>query len=391
MGPSAGRQVASETYVVHECSPGLRPNLLPRVPDQLPPEGVTVLWVDVPPDADPAEVVRDLAGVAPALGVEDVEALIERDELPRTTDRADGLRNASFVGFTYGGPQPDLGGSAELTVQMVETLVGDRLVLSCWQPCRRFRGTETAEDGPPVLREEVTRAVLRTWLVDDCESASDLASCVAQGLLVQSRAMVVELEHALQSWELSYHTQPEEAETETLKRLLAMVNEVRRRLAAFENARPLSTVGGHRFENSISVALEHRVELLTTAGLKRCAILLEGIRASMELVSMDTIAQQAVTAERRAKEAEGFQGRLEKVTALLLVPTLIAGIFGANTALPGGGTWAGFDTMLVLMVLTSLSVYFFLVSRRDDRHAGFPRRWSPRRAAVVGATPRSEL
>lgn len=359
--PSAGR------YAAYACAPGSRPTPLGEVPDQLPPDGVTTVWVDVPADRDPALVLRDLAPLAPGLSLEDVVALIERDELPRTNDRAEGLRNASFAGFTYDTATQDPSAVGDLTVQMVETLVGDRLVLSCWQPSCRFHGTESAEDGAPVLRDDVVRDVLRTWVVDDCESASDLASALVQGLLMRSRAMVVELEHALQSWELAYHTRPEETETETLKRLLAMVNEVRRRLAAFENARPLSALGQHRFEGPVSQILEQRVELLTTAGLNRCGILLEGIRASMELVSMDKIARQAETAERRAEKDAVFQGRLEKVTALLLVPTLIAGIFGANTALPGGGTWVGFDTMVVLMLVTSLSVYLFLVSRRGAR------------------------
>ena len=64
------------------------------------------------------------------------------------------------------------------------------------------------------------------------------------------------------------------------------------------------------------------------------------------------------------KSAERVQGYLGRVTGLVLVPTFVAGLFGANTALPGGGSWMGFEIMLVLMLISSVAVFFVL--RRID-------------------------
>jgi Mg2+ and Co2+ transporter CorA len=48
------------------------------------------------------------------------------------------------------------------------------------------------------------------------------------------------------------------------------------------------------------------------------------------------------------------------VTGLVLVPTFVAGLFGANTALPGGGSWMGFDIMLVLMAVSAAASYLVI-------------------------------
>lgn len=68
---------------------------------------------------------------------------------------------------------------------------------------------------------------------------------------------------------------------------------------------------------------------------------------------------------------ERLQSQLAKVTALLLVPTLIAGVFGANTQLPGIGSWLGFDLMIVLMICSAVAVY---LTMRNDFHDSKRRR-----------------
>jgi hypothetical protein len=70
----------------------------------------------------------------------------------------------------------------------------------------------------------------------------------------------------------------------------------------------------------------------------------------MDLLMLHSQATQQESAER-------LQGYLGKVTGLVLVPTLVAGLFGANTQLPGLGSWMGFEIMLILMVLSAIAVY----------------------------------
>jgi Mg2+ and Co2+ transporter CorA len=75
----------------------------------------------------------------------------------------------------------------------------------------------------------------------------------------------------------------------------------------------------------------------------------------MDLLMLQSAATQQESTER-------LQGYLGKVTGLVLVPTLVAGFFGANTRLPGGGNWLGLELMVMLMVLSAVGV--FLVIRR---------------------------
>ena len=58
---------------------------------------------------------------------------------------------------------------------------------------------------------------------------------------------------------------------------------------------------------------------------------------------------------------------------MLLVPTLVVGLYGANTKLPGRDTWRGFEIMVVLMIASAVASYFLISSLRgggqqdDDR------------------------
>jgi len=62
----------------------------------------------------------------------------------------------------------------------------------------------------------------------------------------------------------------------------------------------------------------------------------------------------------KQEATEKLQGYLSKVTGLVLVPTLVAGLFGANTRLPGGGSWMGFELMVLLMVVSAIAVYLVI-------------------------------
>jgi Mg2+ and Co2+ transporter CorA len=52
------------------------------------------------------------------------------------------------------------------------------------------------------------------------------------------------------------------------------------------------------------------------------------------------------------------------VAGLVLVPTLVVGIFGANTELPGEGSWLGFVLMIALMLVLAGLSYLWLGARR---------------------------
>jgi hypothetical protein len=195
-----------------------------------------------------------------------------------------------------------------------------------------------------------------------------------------------QMEAWLQLWELDYfkyHAQASkrgedesftEPEVVTLSNLLSLVSEFRRRLAEFNNARSVSE-DGKWYPGVRDKDQDHQADVVLDRALRNLALLFENVRADMDLVTMNAIAEQAraaadlatsvahnaVLLQEQRDSDEAFQKQLGKVTALLLVPTLIAGVFGANTQLPGGGRWWGFEIMLLLMLVSSLAVYMYII------------------------------
>jgi Mg2+ and Co2+ transporter CorA len=75
-------------------------------------------------------------------------------------------------------------------------------------------------------------------------------------------------------------------------------------------------------------------------------------------------AQHLSVARNQAAQTERLQGTVAIVTSVLLVPTLIASVFGSNTAIPGEGHWTGFAAMIALMVIGATGAYLLIRPRR---------------------------
>jgi hypothetical protein len=86
------------------------------------------------------------------------------------------------------------------------------------------------------------------------------------------------------------------------------------------------------------------------------------LRASFSVLHVQLLEEQRDRRER-------LQRRIEIAAAGFLVPTLIVGFYGANTQIPGGGTWWGFWVMvMVLVLLSAVSVAaVWRWQRRDQR------------------------
>lgn len=69
------------------------------------------------------------------------------------------------------------------------------------------------------------------------------------------------------------------------------------------------------------------------------------------------MSQQFVLTQKQASDTARFQRMIALVGAAILVPALIAGIFGANVRVPGEGSSAGFWAMLLFMLAGALGSY----------------------------------
>jgi hypothetical protein len=78
----------------------------------------------------------------------------------------------------------------------------------------------------------------------------------------------------------------------------------------------------------------------------------------------------AKQAEAQRQREEQSARRLEKNAAMLLVPTLVVGFYGANTWVPGQGRHWGFYVMLGVLILGTCLAMIALRARRDRRPGG---------------------
>jgi hypothetical protein len=177
-------------------------------------------------------------------------------------------------------------------------------------------------------------------------------------------------------------------DTGALHHLLALVNEFREPLNVFIHAGEV-TANGSWFPGEADSERAERLRTLIQGAVAGLDDLSQTIRDEMTLATMIGIQEQAEASKREAsaraeaskREAstqataialqresaerqklsdEHFQRQLEKMAALLLVPTLVASVFGANTAVPGGGAWIGFEVMIALMVLSAVAAFIYL-------------------------------
>lgn len=368
-----------------------------------------VLWFNVdppvpPPPAPPGhpdsvpdyiesrvqEVAERLGPWCPGLDEEMVRDLMMQDVQPKVetySDRKDGLRGVSVVGVIArenpGDDHDSDGVSEQLVFQMVEIIVGDHWIITCWHPSRLFVGSTEAPMSYPILREPFLGHVRHRWLREQpagatarVKTSGDLGMYLARSLVDTYDASHRMMERWVSSWEVAFYKSLSSKEKAAalkeaageISNLLSMVGEFRRRLTAFEHAR-WSTTDKSWFPNltdrdeDAATESEESTQVVALANTIGAAetnfnLLAENIRADINLLMLQSTATQQESTER-------LQGYLGKVTGLVLVPTLVAGLFGANTELPGGGHWLGFELMVVLMIVSAVVVY--LAIRRIGR------------------------
>jgi hypothetical protein len=341
-----------------------------------------VVWYDIDADSDPAtayEVLRELLGPALSRGM--IDDLLTADIQPKVAvHRVDGaeVRAVSFVGVeaSEGSETSDPDSTTktgELTFQLVETLVAERWLVTCWHRGRTCTGATHDRETEPILQERAALAVRAAWADHPGMTPGDLGLCLARFMVDTYRSAYRITESWLESWELEFYRSLEATEATTLNNLLALVSEFRSRLAAFNHARQV-TPDKTWFPRLSQPQDAERMDDVLDRALKGLARLFGNIRADIDLLIMNGIASQARSSAEQARSlartadlaqqsrdaSQRLQHQLEKVAALLLVPTLIAGVFGANTALPGEGTWAGFWVMLTLMLVSGVALYAFL-------------------------------
>jgi hypothetical protein len=338
-----------------------------------------ILWIETNADADPTALLSELRRLCgPEVSPEMVEDLLSSDPYPRVTcwDTALDIRAVSTVRVsaveTDDEGTPSLAGSLEF--HPVEFLAGQRWLVTCWQRRLTYTGaTESADgDSPPAI--ETFATVERRWLDEDGATAGDLATFALYEMSC-GYTDVRRLLHAwFESWELHFYgaagnRRPSEVDVQTLVELRSLVAQFAKRVRASQLPRAQQSRSwfGHVTQRKRAADVGEQYE----RALSDLDRLNEMVRSGFDLVQSFTAGYQLQLAEEQNRTAQRLQQKIEVITSVLLVPTLIAGVFGANTELPGKESWTGFLLMCLLLVLGGASAYGVLrgLRARDERQA----------------------
>src|SRR4051812_23120353 len=336
---------------------------------QCTPDAAAVRWfhIDVI-HSEPDMIFEALEPVCPGLTLQMVVDLFTVDPRPYVHSYNDEphLRMVSAFAVTAdeseeGASDADASKAGALVVQLVEMLAGEGWMITCWHRSKRYHGAEEIAEGPPVGRTEVVHGVERWWVQEGLATAGDLPTLVLHELVLTYPSSARVMLSWLEQWELDFHRRFDKTERHTLIDVRSLLAELEERLRAIE--RPEADAADSWFTGLSSDKWVQRVERLMDRALKDLEAIHSTLRASLDLLGVHATAQQLRLAQNQAKQQEKLQGALALVTSVLLVPTFIAGFFGANTQVPGQGEWWGFLLMVVLMVLGAVGTWALIRPR----------------------------
>jgi hypothetical protein len=360
-----------------------------------------VRWFDVDPGSheptsdDVERVLGALKASCPELNKVIVRDLLTPDSQPKAEiygDEATGIRTVSVAALIAREVPDDDDDFDErdeqLLVQMVELVIGPNWLITCWHPGKSLNGGGVVTEGPRLLLEPFLSYVSHLWVEGRRDApaeelrpqgGNDLAAYLTKSLVATYGASLRMLQRWVSSWEAKFFqtigipddqtrtngqaTKVLQAAAVEISNFLSVVGEFSRSVNALKLAgeempnsswfaQPHPTVGNTPRPSDFSDQVDDITTAVETA-VTKTGQLSEEIRADMDLLMLHSQARQQETSER-------LQGYLGKVTGLILVPSFVAGLFGANTALPEGCTWTGFVIMVVLMVVSAAASYWFI-------------------------------
>lgn len=334
------------------------------------PDAVRWFHIDVI-HSEPEAIYQALDPICPGLTLQMVVDLFTVDPRPLVHSYTDEPQLRMVSAFAVHADESEEGASdanaskaGALEFQLVEMLAGDGWMITCWHRSKRYAGAEEIAEGEAAGRGEVLEGVQRWWLQGGLSTAGDLATLVLHELVLTYPSAARVMLSWLEQWELDFHRRFDQTERHTLIDVRSLLAELEERLRAIE--RPEADPEDAWFSLLSGTKWAHRVQRLMDRALADLQSIHGTLRSSLDLLGVHSAAQQLMLAKDQARSSERLQSTLAIVTSVLLVPTLIAGMFGANTQIPGQGKWWGFLLMVALMVLGAAGTYALLRPRRRD-------------------------
>ena len=252
----------------------------------------------------------------------------------------------------------------ELVIQPLELLAGPGWLVAFWHPPRNYRGA-SAEGPPrePRPPEDLIHAVEARWVRGGGRSSGDLGVMIVHELGLGYRPATFAIRSWVEEWELRLYLE-DQLDRGGLERLWGSMATLR------EWIQPLNRPGMAGDPDKAWFAEVSDDRLLVEADDKCVDRALMELRDLADVLRADFNVMSARLLEEQRERREQLQRRVEIGAAAFLVPTLIVGFYGANTELPGGGTWWGFWVMVVVLVtLSAVAVAAVWAWQRKDRAA----------------------
>lgn len=351
-----------------------RPPVPGTLADLADPSERCLVWVHVHPRTELAPLVELLRGPLPELQQEALDDLLQVDDLPDARTYGDVRKFSTFsvaaakvtarrgaagkagVPAAEVTPGPESRSKAGMLVfEVIEFLAGPRVLLTCWNEPRATLPEEPTHEHA-ADQEAVLREVAACWLTQGYDSVAALALLLSRELTRSYQPTRRILHSWLEQWELGFLRQPDNLDSVTLRDLRSLTSELQRRLTGLRET--LATV-----EEAGWLVSDVTEPLLRTVGRaverseQGTASLEVGLRSATDQLTTYGIKAQLELSQAQSEATGRLQDQIGLVTSVLLVPTFIAGLFGANTEVPGQGHWSGFVLMLALMVAGAYTAY----------------------------------
>jgi CorA-like Mg2+ transporter protein len=300
-----------------------------------------------------------------------------------------------FVGFsveTREVTQADPDSGTETLVKMaiyqpVAFLAGDGWLITCWYPRRGYEGAmRISPPFPPGAHHHVMAAVARRWPRAAARTSGDLGVLVLDELALSFAPAHRTIYDWLEAWELTLYldTDPEDErgveDRTTLPDLWGTMTTLRSWLNPLNRAGMRADIDKAWFPGCEDHAAVNEVNDRIDRSLAALRDLGTTLRSSFGLLHIQL-------AEEQHRRTERLQNLIEYVTAAVLIPALVVGFYGANTALPGAGTWWGFWVMIAVMVVLGTGALLSLRALRGRTDSATAAAINNRERARAGLLP----
>jgi hypothetical protein len=238
-----------------------------------------------------------------------------------------------------------------LVAQPVGILAGDGWLITCWHRRQAYEGAMRV--GPPTdpkPHADVEAAVAKRWRPGPGATAGDLGVLILSELALSFAPAHRRLYDWLEAWELTLYLDNDVenkrliVDRATLPDLWGAMAVLRGWISPLNHPGMRADIDKAWFagcsDHRAAENLNDRIDRSLTALRELSSTL----RASFGLLHLQVAEEQHARTER-------LQRLIEYVTAAVLIPALVVGFFGANTALPGQGSWWGFWVMVLVMVV----------------------------------------